>query len=210
MIGSQHLGQHPPIKAITFRWTHPEAIPSPIQRFRIHRIHHHPMIQQELHHPPLGSLNGRPQLEPRRAPRIHTPSPLPQTLRRVGHQVLPHNGARLLSHTDPMLLIAPIHSDVIPWHPSLLSWTLPRSANGSLALYRSSVGQLPIERLTPFLNWVGQSSYEPHQGSGRNGPRPSKLPVSGTMNKEKNPNTKTPEYYIRPGGPAALLDLPTP
>ena len=121
----------------------------------------------------------------------HSSSCRPQTLSPVGvwgtiWRAFPHDGARLLAHTHAMLLFAPIDSQIIPCHRSLLGQSLPQRPNDSLALYRSSGGRLPIERCSPFLAWGGRSVLAPLEGVGFVGPRPSKRQGYMIMNEKQN------------------------
>jgi len=81
VIRAQELGQHPGIKRIILRPSLPKPIPGPVQRLGIHRIDHDAMVEQEIHHPALGPLNGRLELEPLRPPLVQLPAPLAQALR---------------------------------------------------------------------------------------------------------------------------------
>ncbi len=182
VISAQKLREHPAIKRITFRGTHTKPIAGSIDGFGIHRVHDDTMIQQTIHHPPVRFLNGRPQLNPCGTPFIELPPPDAQPHRCVGHHPFPHDGARLLSHTHAMLLLAPIYSQIIPCHRSLLGQNLPPRPNDSLALYWSSRGRLPIERCSPFLAWGGRSVLAPLEGVGFVGPRPSKRQGCMIMN----------------------------
>src|SRR6516165_1778346 len=171
VIRAQELGQHPGIKRIILRPSLPKPIPGPVQRLGIHRIDHDAMVEQEIHHPALGPLNGRPELESLRSPLVQLPAPLAQALRRVRHGACGDLRAALIRDPHRVGLIRPVDTEIVVHGPLLLRRVCallrrgpgrdPGAVNGGFALYRSSRGPLSLEPRMPFSCRPGQSSGEP-------------------------------------------------
>ena len=136
VIRAQEVGQHPRVERITLRPTLPKPIPGPVQRLGIHGIDHHAMVEQEIHHPAVGPLDRRPQLDPLRAPLVQLPAPLAQALRRVRHRARGDLRPALIHDPDGMRLIRPIDSEVVAHSSSSFRalHSRPRSGNGEVGL----------------------------------------------------------------------------
>ena len=85
MIRAEEVGQHPRVKRITLGSTLSKPIPGPVQRLVIHGVDDDTMVEQEVHHPTVRSLDRRPPLDPLRAPLVQLPAPLAEARRRMGH-----------------------------------------------------------------------------------------------------------------------------
>src|SRR2546422_1295968 len=121
MIRAEEVGQHPGVERIILRSTLPKPIPGPVQRLGVHGIDHDAMVEQEIHHPALGPLNRRPQLDPVRPPLVQLPAPVAQPLRRVWHRARGDLRPALVHDPDRMRLIRPIDSEVVA-HWSASFW----------------------------------------------------------------------------------------
>ena len=128
VIRAEELGQHPGVKRITLRPALPKPIPGPVQRLGVHRVDHDAMVEQEIHHPAVGPLNRRPELEPLRPPLVQLPAPLAQALRGVRHRARGELRPALIHHPDRMRLIRPIDSEVVAHSPSSFFWRRGRGA----------------------------------------------------------------------------------
>src|SRR6516165_1447935 len=117
MIRAQEVGQHSGVKGIALRPPLAKPIPGPVQRLRVHRVDHDAMVEQEVHDPALGPLNGRPELEPLRSPLVQLPAPLDHPLRRVRHRARGDLRPALIPDPDRMRLIRPIDSEVVAHSP---------------------------------------------------------------------------------------------
>jgi len=137
MIGAQEVGQHPRVERIALGAALAKAIPGPIERLGIHRIDHHAMVEQKIHHPAVGPLDRSPEVDALRVPLVQFSAPLAQALRRVRHRARGDLHPALIHDPDGVRLIRPIDSEVIEHSSSsfgaLPSWR-PRSGNGEVGL----------------------------------------------------------------------------
>ena len=165
LIGSEKLRQYVSIKGIALRAAHPIAIPDPVHRLGIDRIHFHPVIEQKVHDASRRLLNGRPQLKALGSLLIEPAPDLGQTLDGLWHFHLSYLLALVIADIHLMQAVSPIHPYVVSLHCRLfLRYVIPIpiALNGKLALYRSSKrGLLSIEPLNPFSYWPGQSLPDP-------------------------------------------------
>src|SRR5262249_32508626 len=120
MVRAQEVGGHPGIKQVALRAALPEAIPGPVQRLGIDRVDEHAVVQQKVHHAPLGALDRGPELDPPGAPFVQLPAPLAQALGRVRRRAGRDRLARVIDPPDGMRLIRPIDPKVVAHHASRL------------------------------------------------------------------------------------------
>ena len=113
VIRAEEVGQHPRVKRVTLGRTGPKPIPGPVQRLGIHGVDHDAMVEQEIHHPAFGSLNGRPQLDPLRPPLVELAAPFAEARCRVRHRAAGDLRAVLIHDPDRMRLIRPIDAQVV-------------------------------------------------------------------------------------------------
>ena len=161
LIGSEKLRQDISIKGITLRAAHPIAVPHPVHRLGVYRIHLHPVVEQKVHNPSCRFLYSCPKLKSLGSFLIEPTPELGQPLDGLWHFYFFDLLALLIADIHLVQSVSPIHSHVISLHCLLLLHhviPIPIALNGKLALYRSSRGGLlSIELLTPFSYWPGQS-----------------------------------------------------
>ncbi len=171
LIGSEKLRQHVGIEAIALRAAHPIAIPDPVHRLGVDRIHLHPVIEQKVHDSSRRLFNGRPQLKAIGSLLIEPAPDLGQPLDGLCHFQLSDLLALAIADIHLMQAVSPIHPYVISLHCRLFLRhviLIPIALNGKVALYRSSKrGPLSIDPLNPFSYWPGQSLPDPYKKQDR-------------------------------------------
>ena len=171
LIGSEKLRQYIGIEGIALRAAHPIAIPDPIHRLGIDRIHLHPVIEQKVHDPSRRFLNGRLQLKALGSLLIEPAPNLGQTFDGLWYFQLSELLALVIADIHLMQAVAPIHPYVISLQVLLfLRYVIPIpiALNGKVALYRSfKRGLLSIDPLNPFSYWPGQSLPDPFKKQDR-------------------------------------------
>jgi hypothetical protein len=137
------------IKGVALGLAHAKPVPDPVQGFGINRIDHYPVVQQKIHNPPLGLLDGRPKLYLFCLTFMEPTAKLAHALGTLLNLHLSYFLA--LGIADPYLVkfISPIHSHIVSFHSLFLLGCvlpIPIAMNGKFALYKSSTkGQLSIE-----------------------------------------------------------------
>src|SRR5712691_1318308 len=147
MIGAQEAGEDPRIEGVTLRPAHPKAIARAVNRFRVNRKDHDPVIEQEVDDSAVRLLDRCPHLPPGGAPFIEPAAELRQTVHRLRHRASHDLPPRFVLDPDGMFGIRLVHSEVVA-HRSFTSRCARRastSKNGRLALYRPSTGRPPME-----------------------------------------------------------------
>ena len=148
MIGPDKVRQHMSIKGVALGLAHAKPVPNPVGGLGINRIDHYPVVEQKIHNPPLGLLDGRPKLY---LFCLTFMEPTAKLAHALGTLLNLHLGYPLaLGIADPYLVkfISPIHSHIVSFHSLFLCCVLPIpiAMNGKFALYKSSTkGQLSIE-----------------------------------------------------------------
>src|SRR5215475_13837493 len=155
VIGPNKLCQDVSVKGIALGLAHAKPVPGPIQGLGIDRIDHCAMVQQKIHYPAMGLLNGRPKLDLLSSVLIEPAAELAPPLYSLGDLHLDNFLALWITHPHLIELIRPIHAQIISLHALLLLGCvlpIPTALNGKFALYRSSPkGQLSIKLLLRSL-----------------------------------------------------------
>ena len=146
------------------------------------------MVEQEIHHPAVGPLNRRPELELLHPPLVQLPAPLAQALRGVRHRARGELRPALIHHPDRMRLIRPIDSEVVAHSPSSFFWRRGRGAGTAGWPYTGPPGDHFLwnlhcrsladrDSLLPSLRGLGGARSSGQQAPGRHAWPPMRPPT---------------------------------
>ena len=175
MITAQEQRQDLGVEGVTLGAAHAEAIAGPIQALGVDGVDNDSVIQQKVDDAPMRPLDGGPDLDPLGLALAQPPAPLASGRDRMGDRATQHLVPRVVRDPHHILLVCPVHTDVVAHGPSSSpvkceAW----SANSRFALYRSSSGPLPIEPLGCSL--VGRDSLsQTLRGMGQGGSSTNEL-----------------------------------
>jgi hypothetical protein len=120
MITPQEEGQDLRVEGVTLGAADAEAIARPIQALGVDGVDDDPVIQQEVDDPPMGPLDGGPELYTLGLALPQPPGPLAPGRDRMGDSAAQHPVTRIIDDPHRILLVCPVHTDVVTHGSSLV------------------------------------------------------------------------------------------